>query len=366
VGARPSDRTSTAGQGGDAAADLELVPFPVPETETARLAALYELEILDTPCEELYDDVVQLAAAICRTPIAIINFVDADRQWGKALIGLDSSEAPRDESFCARTIVAEGGVLIVPDTIVDPAWADNAMVVGAPQLRFYAGASIVDGEGHALGSVCVADREARELTQGQIDALRVLARQTAANLQLRRQTRRLGDADAQLRRMAIEDPLTGLANRTFVFDRLTHALARRSRGGGDVGVLFCDLDAFKPINDRFGHAAGDELLRTVGRRLSDAAGTTDTVARIAGDEFVVVCPDLADTSDLELVVERLTESVCRPAVVDGVEVTPRMSIGSAVASPSDDAERVLGRADEAMYAAKWRRRAAALPGIDVL
>src|SRR6476659_2101361 len=114
------------------------MPHPLPDDETARLRSLRELDILDTAREQVYDDVVALAAAICGTPIALINFVDADRQWGKALVGLESSEAPREASFCARAIVGED-VLVVPDTRADPLWAGNAQVTGAPHLRFYAG-----------------------------------------------------------------------------------------------------------------------------------------------------------------------------------------------------------------------------------
>ena len=330
--------------------------YPEPPNEAARLAALYDLDILDTPAEALYDDVVKLAAAICNTPIAIVNFVDADRQWGKALVGLESSEAPRSASFCARTIVAHDGVLIVEDTLADPAWATNDQVVGAPHLRFYAGAAIVTDEGLALGSVCVADRTARALSAEQVEGLRVLARQTSANLHLRRQTKRLTEANAELRRMAIEDPLTGLANRTLVFDRLTQALAARRRSDGLLGALFCDLDSFKPINDRLGHQAGDDMLCLVAARLESAARVTDTVARIAGDEFVVICPDLGEPEDLDRIATRMHEAVHQPARIGGMDLTPRLSMGGAIADVGDDAESLLARADEAMYVAKWQRR----------
>lgn len=328
----------------------------MPPNEPARLAALHDLEILDTAPEDLYDDVVKLAAAICETPIALINFVDADRQWGKALIGLDSSEAPRDASFCARTIVAQDDVLIVEDTLADPIWAASAQVVGAPHLRFYAAAAIRTEAGHAVGTVCVADRSARTISDDQIEALRALARQTSANLRLRRESKRLVEADAELRRLAIEDPLTGLANRTLVFDRLTQALGRRRRSDGQLGVLFCDLDSFKPINERLGHQAGDDLLRIVAGRLAATGRVTDTVARLAGDEFVVVCPDLGEAEDLDRIARRVAEAVAQPAYVGGMDITPSMSIGSALAEVGDDAESLLGRADEAMYVAKWRGR----------
>jgi diguanylate cyclase (GGDEF)-like protein len=321
------------------------------------MAALREVEILDTPAEQIYDDIVALASAICRTPIAVVNFIDEDRQWGKALVGLASSEAPREASFCARTIVAEDGTFVVPDTAIDPDWSENAMVLGEPNLRFYAGAAIVV-DGHALGTVCVADREARDLAPEQLEALRVLSRQTAAALELRMKTKDLEAANSDLRRMAVEDALTGLANRSLLFDRLGVALRQRLRSQRPLGVVFGDLDGFKAVNDRLGHHAGDRLLKIVASRLAVAARGGDTVARIAGDEFVVACPDLSAPDDIEAVAERLEAAVARPAKILGREIVPRISLGWALAENMDDAERLLHRADEAMYAAKRERAGA--------
>lgn len=326
--------------------------YPLAQDEPARLAALHELSILDTPPEPVYDDIVQLAAAICGTPMAIINFIDADRQWGKALVGLEDSEAPRDVSFCARTIVASDRTLVVPDALDDPSWMDNPMVTGDIGLRFYAGAAIVDEAGRALGSVCVADRRPRDLDDDKLEALRTLARQTAAHLAARRMAMQLAAANEQLRGLAIQDPLTGLPNRTLLFDRLTHALNARRRTGGDVGVLFCDLDGFKGVNDEFGHDVGDELLRLVAQRLLAAARTTDTVGRLAGDEFVVILPAVNGEHGMARATERVRDAVCRPGVARDVPLEPRISVGGVLAADGEDASAVLRRADEAMYRVK--------------
>jgi len=320
------------------------VAFSLPADESARMASLRELAILDTAPEQIYDDVVALASAICRAPIAVINFIDDDRQWGKALVGLESSEAAREDSFCARTIMQDD-VFVVPDTLADPAWADNPMVFGEGGLRFYAGAPIVGEDGHAVGSVCVADQVPRALGEREREALRILARQTAAHLELRR-------TSSELQRLAVHDPLTGLPNRTLLFDRLGQALAQRERTGAHVGVLFCDLDGFKSINDRYGHDAGDAVLRAVADRMEVVARVGDTVARLAGDELVVVCPGLTDPADLELVAARMRSAVAAPVALGGALATPRISIGSAIARDRDDAETLLRRADGAMYQAK--------------
>jgi diguanylate cyclase (GGDEF)-like protein len=321
------------------------------ESESERLATLHALNILDTAPERIYDDVVALAAQICDMPIAIINFVDADRQWGKALIGLESSEAPRDASFCARTIQQDGGVLIVPNTNADPVWADNPQVTGAPGLHFYAGAAIVTDDGYALGSVCVADnRTPRELDSGQIEALRVLARQTASHLKLRRQAADLAHANRQLHELAIKDPLTGLPNRAFFLEALSLELRRRHKR--HAGLLFCDLDGFKQVNDRYGHHVGDELLQVTAQRMNECAREGDLVARLAGDEFVVLCPEIDDDADLDAIARRLTVAVARPAIIAGVEIAPQMSIGAALAQPDEFPAALLRRSDVAMYRIK--------------
>jgi diguanylate cyclase (GGDEF)-like protein len=321
--------------------------------ERARLAALYQLEILDTPAEKPFDDVVQIAAALCDTPIAMINFVDADRQWGKALVGLDSSEAPRAESFCARTIQQPEGWMVVEDTLADPRWAKNAQVTGPPGLRFYAGASLVTHDGHALGSLCVADnRRPRRFDERTLGALTALARQTTMLLNVRDQSIRLSAAYAQLRDLAIADPLTRLVNRTFFEHSLWLALRQSERSGRTLGLLFCDVDGLKDVNDRFGHDGGDALLCAIAERLTIAARDADLVCRFGGDEFVVMCPDLRDEQDLHAVAQRLTEAVSEPVALGQAVVLPHLSIGRAIAVGGEDSHELLRRADTEMYRAK--------------
>jgi diguanylate cyclase (GGDEF)-like protein len=325
--------------------------------ERARLAVLHDLAILDTPREQIYDDVVRLAATICDTPIAVINFIDADRQWGKALVGLESSEHPRATSFCARTILQEDGLMVVRDTRADPQWADTPMVTGEAGLRFYAGASIVTDEGHALGSVCVADdRSPRDLDERALDALRTLARQTAAHLKLREVSMQLARTNELLREQAIRDMLTGLANRAFLEQSLALALRQSARSGRRLGLLFCDLDGFKTVNDELGHQVGDELLRLVAKRMDDTARSSDLVARFGGDEFVVLCPDLATPQALGTIADRLAAAVAQPATLGAAEVRPQLSIGTALARASDTSDQLLRRADQAMYVAKRAAR----------
>ena len=166
-----------------------MIPATAPQNEPERLGALREYEILDTEAEEKFDDLTLLARHICDTPIALISFVDADRQWFKSRIGLTTSQTPRAVSFCGHAILEED-VMVVPDTAADERFADNPMVTGAPGIRFYAGAPLLTSTGYALGTLCVIDRKPRELTAEQLDALRALARQVVAQLELRRRLER--------------------------------------------------------------------------------------------------------------------------------------------------------------------------------
>src|SRR5215475_275569 len=146
-----------------------------PSQEAARVAALDRYAILDTEPEQAFDDLVNLASYICKTPMAMLSLVDDRRQWFKARIGVRSQETAKELSFCAHAIQQED-LFIVPDTLKDPRFKENPMVVGEPHIRFYTGAPIINEEGFALGTLCVIDRQPRELDSDQKEALWALSR----------------------------------------------------------------------------------------------------------------------------------------------------------------------------------------------
>jgi hypothetical protein len=165
---------------------------PIPKSELRRLEALRNYEILDHAPEREFDDVVKIASHICGVPLATLTFVDGERQWVKARIGVEQSDAPREDSFCAHTIASKN-LLIVEDATADPRFADSPLVKGEPHIRFYAGAPLVDKEGHSLGSLCVLDREPRSLSDEQQEALEALARLVVSQMELRRVSRALAE-----------------------------------------------------------------------------------------------------------------------------------------------------------------------------
>src|SRR5712692_2268663 len=161
--------------------------LPLPENEVVRLENLRSSGILDTPPEQAFDDLTRLAAYICGTPIALIGFMDLDRQWFKSRIGWDVGEVPRDMSFCAHTIL-QADVLVVSDTLENAQGLATCPLATHGGIRFYADAPLISAEGHALGTLCVMDSVPRELTEGQTDALRKLARQVMTQLKSRRRS----------------------------------------------------------------------------------------------------------------------------------------------------------------------------------
>jgi len=145
-----------------------------PENETTRLEALKLYDIMDSMAEEQYEQIVQLASYICDVPIALISFVDKDRQWFKARVGLDAQETHRDAAFCAHAILKPDEMLIVEDASKDERFADSALVLDHPNIRFYAGYPLNTESGHALGTLCVIDSKPKQITQKQKETLKIL------------------------------------------------------------------------------------------------------------------------------------------------------------------------------------------------
>ena len=156
----------------------------IPANEKERLEALYKYKILDTPAEKYFDQLTELAAYVCNTPVATITFIDEDREWYKSRIGISDTEASRDISFCAHTILAKD-LFIIPDTYKDKRFADNQFVLEEPPIRFYAGAPLITTNGYALGTICVIDHIPRELTADQKYALKEIAKQIMLQLEVR-------------------------------------------------------------------------------------------------------------------------------------------------------------------------------------
>ncbi|CAM4329942.1 putative bifunctional diguanylate cyclase/phosphodiesterase [Deinococcus marmoris] len=314
-------------------------------SEEVRLAELYRYGIVDTLPEPQFDRIITLIAQYLHMPMAAITFVDRDRQWFKSRLGLQVEEMPRSIAFCDLTI-KQSGVLVIPDATLDPRVAEFSNVTGEPHIRFYAGAPICTPEGHPLGAVCVIDRVPREFTPEDAAVLEHSAALVMDQLKLHITVQQLGD-------LALLDSLTGLPNRANFRQRLLHATRRADHAGESVVIGLMDLDHFKLVNDTFGHPAGDELLRLTALRLQECVSSSDTIARMGGDEFALIFTDLANPADSQLIVDRITQAFAAPLHLGGREVFVHSSLGLTV-YPEDasDLETLLSQADTAMYRAK--------------
>jgi diguanylate cyclase (GGDEF)-like protein/PAS domain S-box-containing protein len=246
----------------------------------------------------------------------------------RALAGADPGELATDAVALIRRTLPVAGVEV---RLADGAALASDGPVEAAPLRLRIG----------TGDEMVVTPEGR-LSDEEMTLLRAVANILATAME------RLRDED-QMRHDALHDPLTGLANRTLLHDRLHHALAQSERERGQTGVLFIDLDNFKQINDENGHRVGDELLAALGDRLQQAVRPSDTVARIGGDEFIVVYEHADDAGALGLA-DRLERAISEPVAIAGVEHRLTASIGIAIGHV--DAEELIRAADAAVYRAK--------------
>jgi diguanylate cyclase (GGDEF)-like protein len=243
-------------------------------------------------------------------------------------------------------VIAASGKAPLRDTIV---------LAELTKLYFYwrdITLSVLTEEAERLGLGADVVRDATAIVRGGSDGSIVkMAKQFDS--ERGRLQRELAIEQARLEHHAFHDALTGLPNRRLFFDRLSHALDLSQRHRSGLGLLFADVDQFKSINDRFGHDAGDRVLVAVSERLIRTARDTDTVARLAGDEFVILYEQLHDPrAEGIALAERITRSLAEPIAISDRQIHASVSIGIAVTTCGGDADTLIRQADDAMYIAK--------------
>ena len=313
----------------------------IPSNELQRLATLHSLNILDTESEERFDRITRMAQRMFGVPIALVSLVDESRQWFKSSVGLDASETPRDISFCGHVILGDE-VFYIPNAIEDERFADNPLVTGSPDIRFYAGCPLSAPNGDKLGTLCVIDSKPKEMTQDDLSCLKDLASMVESEL------------GAIL--LATKDDLTGIPNRRGFWELSSSSLKLCKRNKFPVSLAYFDLDNFKPVNDNYGHAEGDSLLKCFANSMINSFRDSDIVGRFGGDEFVVLLCNCTIESS-HAAIHRFSTYVT--SVINSKSLPYKLSFSYGLISIDPEhynLERSIAEADQRMFEAKSSRK----------
>ena len=319
----------------------------IPDNEESRLATLRSLAVLDTQPEERFDRLTRMCKRLFDVPIALVSLVDENRQWFKSCVGLSASETPRDISFCGHAILGSD-IFVIPDAAKDERFADNPLVVEEPHIRFYAGCPLTSSNGSKLGTLCIIDRKPRQLTAEDLETLEDLATMVEREL--------------EAVQLATLDELTKISNRRGFLALAQHSLSLCVRQAIPASLAFIDLNNFKPVNDRFGHAEGDRALGAFSEQMKIAFRETDLFARLGGDEFVV----LFSNSSLESAEKAIRRFVgllddYNKQASRGYDLAFSYGIVEFDPRRHDSIEALLSEGDALMYGYKQQQQASGQP-----
>lgn len=258
--------------------------------EQSRLADLKSLGILDTPSEERYDRFTRLTKRAFNVPFAMLSLIDENREWFKSKQGLTETHFPRTGSFCSE-VIKQHGVMTVQDAASDPRFAALARDRG---IKFYAACPVRSRRGNVIGTLSIADTTPRTFNDADKACLQDLAIMVEEEL--------------TVQSIANIDDLTSLFNRRGFLGVGEHTIAICRRMQRPATMMFFDLDGFKQVNDNYGHAEGDKVLKNIGSLMQSVFRNSDVVARMGGDEFCVLLTG-TDTTNVDRPLENLTESI---------------------------------------------------------
>ena len=329
-------------------------------TETLQLAEMQVKDLVQTPLEARFNRLARMTRRALGAPVAAISFLNPQGEWFKAVTGWNVSELPASRSL-AVMLAGDDTAVAIADLQADARTASHPLVTGSPRFRFCATHPIRDRLGHIIGAVAAYDTEPRKVTADPLEAITDAAELAQRELLLSdfggMQQKLLAKLDAS-RRQALLDELTRLWNLRGGMLLLEQALGGEGRGDAPVGVCVVDVDDFKRVNDRYGHAMGDVVLRKLATAIVDSLRPGDIACRLGGDEFLLLVPDIGQ-EQLEAIMERVRRRIQALVIrtrAGSARVT--VSIGGTIALPgsSANADDLLQRADEAMYEAKRRRK----------
>ncbi|CAH0528974.1 GGDEF domain-containing protein [Vibrio hippocampi] len=315
-------------------------PAPIPQDDESRIRAIRQLRI-SQQSEERFDRITRLAKRMFNVDMALVTVIDRDTQWFKSVMGFEGTQTGRDISFCGHAILGDEP-FIVPDASRDRRFFDNPQVVDEPNIRFYAGVPLKLAQGFKIGTLCIVDSRPRHFSDQDVSDLMDLANLAESEL--------AANLDSTI------DELTQISNRRG-FITLADKVIQNCRFRTEpFSLALFDLDKFKLINDNLGHSVGDEALTTFACLLTENFRDSDVIARIGGDEFVVL---MSGTTDIEAQtpLSRFEEHVSQFNRNEKSSYELSYSVGVVCCSPLEEVSHqdMLQRADQAMYLCKRSR-----------
>ncbi len=309
--------------------------------EPGRLAALKRYELLDTPPELPFDRITMLVKTVLEVPMASVSLIDAERQWLMSCVGMERGDTPRDITFCTHTIQSRAP-MIVFDASLDPRFAENPLVTGPPHIASYLGVPLSTPDGYNLGSLCALDTRPRTFNDSQLEVLKSFAA--------------LVTDEIELRRIAQLDFLTGAATRRGFMLEAEKCVSRFKRHQASAALLVFDIDYFKRVNDTYGHAAGDVVLRGICKTIEVSLRTSDLLGRLGGEEFGILLA-ASELDDALQSAERFRRAIENCVIEHEPPIRITASFGIAMLDPEcRTADQWLAEADAALYEAKRNGR----------
>lgn len=310
--------------------------------EKDRLAALDSLDLLNSPRDEGFDRIVRLIQQVFTVEIGLVSLIDGHRQWYQACLGLSADEVPIEDTFC-RFVLNDEQPMVVQDASRDLRFATHPAVTGPDHVRFYAGVPLKTKARHTIGTVCAINRTPRSFSRRDLGILEELAGAAMDRI--------------ELMQTASTDSLTDALTRRAFKREAEQLIAAALRHKHGLACLLLDVDHFKKVNDTYGHAAGDEVLKAVAATCRSKLRTSDLFGRLGGEEFAILLPHVG-AEDAMIAAEKLRAEIAARAIsgeFGTLNVTASFGV-SALSIVGRDIETLLAQADAAMYQAKGTGR----------
>ena len=333
--------------------------MPVAEAQLSEVLREFARTILtDFPIQTILDQLVRQIVEVM--PITGAGVTLISETTGPRYVAASDEMALRceelqtklDEGPCVH-VYQSGSAVSIPDLRDEdrfPHFVPKALAAGLAAVFTF---PLRQGD-RRLGALDLYRDTTGSLSPNAMVVAQTLADVTSAYLVNAQARADLLETSNRAELVSLHDPLTGLANRILLMERIDHALLSRRHSGKHMAVLFVDIDNFKNINDVSGHQAGDDVLIAVGARIANLMRPGDTVARLSGDEFIIMCHELDEESQIDRIARRLEDAIAQPYKLDGLTESITASIGIAFADDGDGPEDLLHRADVAMYQVKHK------------